>query len=109
MGKKETRVRIDIRTAETAGGKNSDSSSHLGQVQYVALNDMGVVWLDKIYGNATPQNSIDFLKRVVAQAPIPIDSICTDNGLAFDGEFSNYLEVRGIWHERDLPYVPRRM
>jgi len=100
---------IDIRTADTGEGEKSGPFSYLRQVKYVALDERGIVRLDKIYGSATPQNSIDFLKRVVAHIPNPISSIYTDSGLAFHGEFTKYLEIYGIRHERNLQNAPSRI
>jgi hypothetical protein len=106
MAKQEICMLIDIQDADTVAGEKSGSPAHLRQAKYVALDERGIVRLDKVYDSATPQNSIDFLKRVKAHVRIPINSIHTDNGPAFYGAFTKYLEVCGIRHRRNVPYMP---
>src|SRR6266853_3985135 len=106
MAKQGICMLIDIRTADTGEGEKSGPPSHLRQAKYVALDEKGRVWLDKLYGSTTPQNSIDFLKHVMAQVRIPINSIFTGHEPAFYGAFTKYLEVCGIQHNRKSPYVP---
>lgn len=106
MAKQEICMLIDIQDADAGAGEKSGPSSHLRQAKYVALDERGVARLDKVYGSATPQNSIDFLKRVKAHVRIPINSIHTDNSPAFYGAFTKYLEVCGIRHRRSVSYMP---
>jgi hypothetical protein len=100
---------IDIRDADAGAGEKSGPSSHLRQAKYVALDERGVVRLDKLYGSATPQNSIDFLNHVKVRVRLPINNILTDHEPAFNGAFNKYLEVYGIQHKRKPPYVPHMM
>jgi hypothetical protein len=104
MAKQGICMLIDIQSDDTGAGEKSGPPSQLRQAKYVALDERGVVQLDKLYGRATPQNSIDFLKLVMAQIRIPINSILTDNGLEFYGAFTKYLEVCGILHKLKSPY-----
>jgi hypothetical protein len=66
MAKQGICMIIDIRDADTSAGEKSGPHLRLRKAKYVVLDERGVVRLDKIYESATPQNSIDFLKRVVA-------------------------------------------
>ncbi len=109
MAKQGICMQIDIRQTDTGAGEKSGPSSHPRQVKYVALNERGVVRLDKLYGSATPQNSMDFLKYIMAQVTIPINSILTDSDPAFDEAFTRYLTVCRIQHKRKSPYVPDMM
>jgi hypothetical protein len=106
MAKQGNCMLIDIQYDDTGAGEKSGTPSHLRQVRYVALDEMEVVHLDKLYGSATPQNSIDFLKRVNAHVRIPINSILIDSGPAFYGALIKYLAECGIQHKRNVPYVP---
>jgi hypothetical protein len=100
---------IDIRDADTSAGEKFKPPSHLRRVKYVALDERGRVRVDKLYGSATPQNSIDFLKHIMAQVPIPVKSILTGYEPAFNEALIKYLEVFGIQHNRKSPYVPHVM
>ena len=106
MAKQGICMLIDIQSDDTGAGEKSGSPSHLRQAKYIALDERGVVRLNKLYSSATTQNSIDFLNHVLAQTRIPINSIFTDNGLAFYGAFAKYLEVCGIQHKLKSSYVP---
>ena len=107
MVKQGAFMRIDIRYADTDTGEKSDARSHLQKVKYVALDDKGVVRLDKLYDSATPWNSIDFVKHVIAHVRIPINSILTDYGTAFNSRaFLEYLAPCGIQHRCIPPHMP---
>ena len=96
-------ILIDIRQADTGEGKKSGTSSHPRQMKYVVLDERRVIRLDKLYGSATPQNSIDFLKHIMAQVTIPINSILLINSytlrirLQLKWQLSAYIFCILLW------------
>ena len=59
------------------------------------------------YGKANAENTLDFLRKVRARAPFPIQKIRTDQGKEFVAlVVEDFLREHGIVHRRNTPYCP---
>jgi hypothetical protein len=97
------RMLIDIRITDAHASGNLDSHILDRPVRYLALDERGLIRSDKTYNKSTQQNSIDFINHLMAHVTMSIHIICTDNGLAFQGEFERHLAKLGLRHERFSP------
>src|SRR4051812_34937914 len=109
MTMRKTSLHIEIRTGEFNLIEDNNARYQRRPVQYIARDERGLIRASKTYNNATPQNSIDFLKHIMPQVLIQINSIHTDSGTAFYGPFTKYLAERRMQHKRKPPYVPHIM
>jgi hypothetical protein len=106
MGFQGNRMTVDIRMAENYVTDNSDTFLRHRPVKYLALDEIGVLRFSHTYNEATRQNSVDFISRLMKHVTIPIHIICTDNGLVFQREFERHLEKLGLRHEQRCPLHP---
>jgi len=59
------------------------------------------------YTKLSSQVSLDFFKKLEVIAPFTIQSVKTDNGLEFLGDFDNYLTKQSITHYFSYPRTPK--
>jgi len=59
------------------------------------------------YTRLNSQNTVDFFKKFLMVYPCAIQSIQTDNGLEFLGDFDDYLSSQGVRHAFTYPRCPR--
>jgi transposase InsO family protein len=78
-----------------------------GRVIYTIIDDATRWVYAWTYTTANQANTLDFLKRVQAHAPFPIQKIRTDQGSEFKAwSVRQYLEEQGIEHRLNTPYCP---
>ncbi len=78
-----------------------------GKVIYTIIDDTTrwvFVWS---YDTANAKNTLDFLEKVVARSPFPIQKIRTDQGKEFIAiKVREYLSNKNIEHRMNTPYCP---
>jgi transposase InsO family protein len=78
-----------------------------GRVIYTIIDDASRWVYAWTYVTANQLNTLDFLKRVRAHAPFPIQKIRTDQGSEFRALMvQTYLKEHGIEHRLNTPYCP---
>jgi len=78
-----------------------------GKVIYTIIDDAtrwAFVWS---YQTANAENTVDFVRKVLARAPFTIQKIRTDQGTEFlNGKLKSLLEEYNIVHRKNTPYCP---
>lgn len=59
------------------------------------------------YNQLSSRTALDFFRKLERVAPFAIETVKTDNGLEFLGEFDDYLRKRGITHYFSYPRTPQ--
>ena len=78
-----------------------------GRVIYTIIDDATRWVYAWTYTKANKENTIDFLDRVRAHVPFPIQKIRTDQGKEFIATVvEEYLQKHNITHRRNTPYCP---
>ena len=76
-----------------------------GKVIYTIIDDATRWVFAWSYGIANTENTLDFLEKVVARAPFPIQKIRTDQGKEFIAlKVREYLKNKRIKHCMNTPY-----
>jgi len=65
---------------------------------YCAVDVKGKFAFALPYKHLNSQNTVDFFKKVESVFPFSINTVQTDNGLEFLGDFEDYLSKRNISH-----------
>jgi transposase InsO family protein len=74
---------------------------------YCAIDTKTKFALTLNYKKKTSRNTVDFWQRFKSVYPLEIDSIQTDNGAEFLGDFDDYLTKVGLTHWFTYPRCPR--
>lgn len=78
-----------------------------GRVIYTVIDDASRWVYAWTYATANAENTIDFINRVLAQVPFPIQKIRTDQGKEFSARsVRQYLAEISIEHRLNTPYCP---
>lgn len=78
-----------------------------GRVIYTIIDDASRWVYAWTYTTANQENTLDFIKRVQAHVPFPIQKIRTDQGREFGARsVRQYLAAAGIEHRLNTPYCP---
>ena len=59
------------------------------------------------YKSLSSRIALDFMNKLEYTSPFPINSVKTDNGSEFMGEFDKYLNQRTITHYFTYPHTPK--
>jgi transposase InsO family protein len=109
------KVQIDVKEVpyNCLKGEAKRDEKHL--YQWTAIDECTRLRYVFGYWEHTPENSIDFLKRLQAAFPFPIQTVQTDNGTEFTYRFiseckpcpfEKALEKAGITHKLIAPRTP---
>jgi transposase InsO family protein len=74
---------------------------------YTAIDDASRFVISRIYTNHNENTSLDFIKRVLNESTYNIQAFRTDQGREFSKLMTDYLETRGIEHNKNAPYTPQ--
>lgn len=78
-----------------------------GKVIYTIIDDATRWVFAWSYSTANQDNTLDFLKKVLARAPFSIQKIRTDQGREFIGNrVKDFLERQAITYRNNTPYCP---
>lgn len=77
------------------------------EYMYVFIDDCSRVLFADILPDQTSYSATIVLDEAVQMLPFPIESIYSDNGKEFKGEFDRYLKRLGIPHQTTRPYRPQ--
>jgi hypothetical protein len=101
MGAPGEKVQVDVKEApyNCLKGEAKRDGKHL--YQWTGIDECTRVRYVFGYWEHTPGNSVDFLKRMQAAFPFPIQTIRTDNGTEFTYRFISEEKRRYIEPQRD--------
>ena len=78
-----------------------------GKVIYTIIDDASRWVFAWSYANATAENTLDFLKKVLVRAPFLIEKIRTDQGKEFiANKVKHFLKEKDIVFRNNTPYCP---
>lgn len=78
-----------------------------GKVIYTIIDDASRWAFAWSYMTANADNTVDFMKKVVARAPFKVQKIRTDQGTEFiNRKLGSLLEELDIFHRKNTPYCP---
>ncbi|MGE5893746.1 MAG: integrase core domain-containing protein [bacterium] len=107
---KRVRVKHPTRRAEM-GHFQADTACQFvqGIRRYIisAIDTRGKFSFSSCYPQLSSRNSLDFLKRLQWVYPLSIQSVQTDNGSEFLGEFEAWLKHKGIPQYFTYPRCPK--
>ena len=75
--------------------------------QFNAIDCYSKLAYSKVYNSITSTNAADFVNSLINFFPFLIESIQTDNGAEFLGEFDDHLIKIGLTHWFTYPRCPR--
>lgn len=109
------KVQIDVKVVPYSCLKGAAKSAGTHLYQWTAIDECTRLRYVYGYEEHTPENSVDFLNRVLKAFPFPIQMVQTDNGTEFTyrfisetlkSPFEKALESRGISHKHIPPRTP---
>ena len=77
------------------------------EVVYDAIDDCSRWVYAQLEEDKSSYSSMLFVKKLIKQAPFPIQAIRTDCGAEFPPAFTRLLESYGIKHIKNAPYTPQ--
>lgn len=109
------KVQIDVKEVPYCCLKGTAKRDGKHLYQWTAIDECTRVRYVFGYEEHTPENSVDFLKRLLKAFPFPIQTVQTDNGTEFTYKFisetekcpfDTALEAAGIVHKLIPPRTP---